>query len=143
MSIIEEPEGIKDIFNKRGLRCTPQRLAVLKVLHDTQVYLSISAIHSKVKEILPYTGLATVYRSLETLVSLRLAVKVHLDDGCHSYAIAPQGHCHPILCTECNRVVEFAECPLEDLSNRISEKTGVQIDTHFLQLFGKCEECRI
>jgi len=132
----------KDFFHEKGLKFTPQRQAVLKVLQDTRAYLSINTIHLKVKELLPDTGLATVYRSLETLVDLDLAVKVHLEDGCHSYALAPEGHRHPIVCTDCNKVIEFAECPLEDLSKKISKDTGVQIKTHFLQLFGKCRECQ-
>ena len=133
---------IKEIFHDKGLKCTPQRQAVLKVLQDSKGYLSINRIHSNVKELLPETGLATVYRSLETLVELNLVVKVHLEDGCHSYAIAPEGHRHPIVCTDCNSVIEYTECPMEDLSKKISKDTGIQINTHFLQLFGKCKECQ-
>jgi len=139
---VENSKEIKSMFHDKGFKCTPQRLAVLKVLQDTSAYLSINTIHLKVKEFLPDTGLATVYRSLETLVDLNLVVKVHLEDGCHSYVIAPEGHRHPIVCTDCNKVIEFAECPLDDLSKQISEDTGVQIKTHFLQLFGKCKECQ-
>lgn len=139
---ISNHKELKKIFHDRGLKCTPQRLAVLKVLQDTRAYLSINSIHEKVKELLPDTGLATVYRSLETLVDLNLAVKVHLEDGCHSYSVAPEGHRHPIVCTGCNKVIEFAECPLEDLSKKISKDTGIEINTHFLQLFGKCGECQ-
>ncbi len=142
MFTVENSKEIKSMFHDKGFKCTPQRLAVLKVLHDTSAYLSINTIHLKVKEFLPNTGLATVYRSLETLVDLNLVVKVHLEDGCHSYVIAPEGHRHPIVCTDCNKVIEFAECPLDDLSKQISENTGVQIKTHFLQLFGKCKECQ-
>ena len=139
----ENSEQVKNIFHKKGLKCTPQRQAVLKVIRDTNASISINTIHMKVKEILPNTGLATVYRALEKLVELELAVKVHLEDGCHSYAIAPEGHSHPIVCTDCNKVIEFAECPIEDLSQKISEDTGVEIINHFLQLFGKCRECRL
>lgn len=134
---------IKEIFHNRGLKCTPQRLAVLKVLQDSRSYLSINTIHNKVRELLPDTGLATVYRALETLVELNLALKVHLEDGCHSYVIAPEGHRHPIVCTDCNKVIQYTDCPMDDLSKKISKETGVQINTHFLQLFGKCKECQI
>lgn len=139
---IENSDSLRTIFHKKRLKCTPQRLAVLKVLQDGGAYLSINNIHKMVKELLPETGLATVYRSLETLVELNLAVKVHLEDGCHSYAIAPEGHRHPIVCTECSKVIEFAECPLDQLSEKLSQDTGVQIQNHFLQLFGKCKECQ-
>ena len=138
----ENPENLKAIFHAKSLKCTPQRLAVLKVLKESGAYLSINMLDKKVKEILPGTGLATVYRALETLEELNLVVKVHLEDGCHSYAVAPEGHRHPIVCTECNRVIEFAECPLDKLSEKLSKDTGVLIQNHFLQLFGKCRECR-
>ncbi|MEQ9619933.1 MAG: transcriptional repressor [Deltaproteobacteria bacterium] len=139
---IENADSLRAIFHKKSLKCTPQRLAVLKVLQDNAAYLSINNIHLKVKDLLPETGLATVYRSLETLVELDLAVKVHLEDGCHSYAIAPEGHRHPVVCTECNKVIEFADCPLDKLSEKLSRDTGVLIQNHFLQLFGKCRECQ-
>lgn len=141
MGTFEEKQEIKSIFHERGLKCTPQRQAVLQVLHETQAHLSIHAIHDRVRDILPGTGLATVYRSLEILVELDLAVKVHLEDGCHSYSVAPDGHRHPIVCTDCNRVIEFAECPLGNISKKLSRDTGVKISTHFLQLFGQCREC--
>ena len=138
----EISEDLKTVFHQSRLKCTPQRLAVLKVLQDSAAHLSINTIHKNVKDLLPGTGLATVYRALETLADLNLIVKVHLEDGCHSYAVAPEGHRHPIVCTECNKVIEFAECPLDKLSEKLSNDTGVQIQNHFLQLFGKCKECQ-
>lgn len=135
-------EDLKAVFHSKRLKCTPQRLAVLKALRDSGAYMSINQLDRKVKEMLPGTGLATVYRALETLEELRLVVKVHLEDGCHSYAVAPEGHMHPVVCTECSRVIEFAECPLGELSEKLTQDTGILIENHFLQLFGKCRECR-
>lgn len=135
------PKDIRNIFHEHGLKFTPQREAVLKVLKDSRAYLSIGRIHERVKELQPGTGLATVYRSLETLVELELAVKVHLEDGCHSYALAPEGHRHPIVCTDCSKVIEYTDCPIEGLSKKVSKDTGILIENHFLQLFGKCGQC--
>lgn len=138
-----EQQAIRRLFHEHGLKCTPQRLAVLSVLHKSSSHISISEIYRKVRRILPGTGLATVYRSLERLADLGLVLRVHLEDGCHSYALAPDGHQHPIVCIDCNRVVEFTECPLEDISKKLSKKTGFVIQKHFLQLFGKCQKCQV
>ena len=138
----QKKKSVGTLFHKNRLKCTPQRLAVLCVLDGSKTHLSISDIHKRVKRILPETGLATVYRALETLADLGLVVRVHMENGCHSYAIAPDGHQHPIVCMECNRVVKFAECPLEDISKELSRKTGFIIQKHFLQLFGRCEKCQ-
>ncbi len=89
---------IKTLFHKRGLKCTPQRLAVLGILQESPRYFSITETYKKVKRVLPGTGLATVYRALEALVDLGLIVRVHLEDGCHSYTVAPIGHQHTIVC---------------------------------------------
>ncbi len=142
MFTIQNSAKIKNIFHSKGLKCTPQRQAVLKVLQECRSYLSINSIHAKVKMLIPGMGLATVYRSLETLVELNLAVKVHLEDGCHSYAVATEGHRHPIVCTECSKVIEFAECPIDDISKKLSKNTGFKVQNHFLQLFGQCKECQ-
>lgn len=135
-------KAIKTLFHKRGLKCTPQRLAVLGILGESPRHFSVMEIYKKVKKVLPEIGLATVYRALEALVGLGLIVRVHLEDGCHSYKVAPIGHQHSIVCMECNRVMDFAECPIEDISRRLSKQTGFAIQKHFLQLFGKCRACQ-
>lgn len=135
-------QSVKALFHKRGLKCTPQRLAVLGILQESPRHFSITEIHKRVKRILPGTGLATVYRALEALVDLGLIVRVHLEDGCQSYTVAPIGHQHSIVCVGCNRVMDFAECPIEDISKKLSIETGFTIQKHFLQLYGKCRTCQ-
>jgi len=138
-----EQNAVRNLFHQHGLKCTPQRLAVLAALNDSKEHISISEIYRKVRKILPGTGLATIYRALETLVDLGLVLTVHMEDGCHSYAVAQDGHQHPIVCIGCNRVVEFTECPLETMSRKLSKKIGFLIQKHFLQLFGKCQQCQL
>jgi Fur family transcriptional regulator, ferric uptake regulator len=139
---MEKQRAIKTLFHKRGLKCTPQRLAVLRILEESARHFSIAEIHKKVKKVLPGTGLATVYRALEALVDLGLIVRVHLEDDCHSYTVAPIGHQHSIVCVGCNRVMDFAECPIEDVLGKLSRQTGFRIQKHFLQLSGKCRTCQ-
>jgi Fur family transcriptional regulator, ferric uptake regulator len=138
----QNQKPIKKYFHKQGLKCTPQRLAVLSVLKESPKHFSITEIHKKVKKILPGTGLATIYRALETLIDLGLVIRVHLEDGCQSFAVAPIGHQHRIVCIGCNRVVDFAECPIEAILGKLSRQTGFAIQNHFLQLFGKCRTCQ-
>jgi Fur family ferric uptake transcriptional regulator len=138
----QNQKPIKTFFHKQGLKCTPQRLVVLSVLKESQKFFSIMEIHKSVKKILPGTGVATIYRALETLIDLGLVIRVHLEDGCQSFAVAPIGHHHPIVCIGCKRVVDFAECPIEAISGKLSRKTGFTIQNHFLQLFGKCRACQ-
>jgi Fur family ferric uptake transcriptional regulator len=131
----------KELLWDKGLKSTPQRLAVLHVLHESTKYLSINDILDKTKEILPNTGLATVYRTLDVLVELGLIARVHFEDGCHTYAYMADSHGHHIVCTGCNKIMDFAECPFEEYLENLSVKTGFKIQNHFLQLFGECNDC--
>lgn len=134
--------NLKKLLKSKRLKSTPQRLAVLHVLHESTNYLEINEILDKTKEILPKTGLATIYRTLEILEDLSLVVRVHFQDGCHSYAISSEGHGHYIVCTSCNKIMDFADCPFENYLNSLSKQTGFKIQNHFLQLFGQCNDCQ-
>lgn len=135
-------QNLRSLLRNKGLKATPQRLAVLHVLHESTKYLEIGDILNKTKKILPKTGLATIYRTLEILGELELVKKIHLQDGCHSYAISPEGHGHHMVCTTCNKVVDFEDCPFEGYLESIKQETGFKIQNHFLQLFGECNECQ-
>ena len=131
----------KEVLKEKGLKSTPQRLAELHVLHESSKYLTINDILDKTKKILPNTGLATIYRTLDILVDIGLITRLHFEDGCHTYAYSSDSHGHHIVCTSCNKILDFAECPFEDYIENLSSKTGFKIKNHFLQLFGECSEC--
>ena len=92
----------------------------------------------------PKLGLATVYRTVELFVELRLAHRVHGEHECHSYLVASSSHSHALVCSDCGKSVNFS-CreALQGLIERVREEVGYQINSHLLQLFGQCPECQI
>ncbi|NIP39169.1 MAG: transcriptional repressor [Candidatus Dadabacteria bacterium] len=133
---------IQSVFKAKGLKCTPQRIAVFKVIEESKTHLSIEKIHEEVKKVLSNVGLATVYRTLDSLIDLGLIEKVHLEDGCHNFTSALSGHRHAVVCKVCDQIVEYEDCPLDGIKDQVSEKTGFEIDSHYLQLFGTCRQCQ-
>jgi Fe2+ or Zn2+ uptake regulation protein len=126
-----------------GYKLTRPREAVLQVLADSGEHLSPAEVYARGKTVYPRLGLVTVYRTLEILADLGLIKRVHLDDGCHTYAASAQGHNHHMVCTDCGAVVNFEGG--EDLSalvRRLTEHTGYRIDDHWLELFGVCPTCQ-
>ncbi len=88
-------------------------------------------------------GRATVFRSLETMAGLGLIERVDLPSGEHAYvACQPAAHHHHVVCSRCGRSVEVGDIGLDPLLERVQESTGYRIDSHRLELFGLCEECR-
>ena len=124
-----------------GHRLTQPRLAVLKVLQDSDAGLSPEEICQQGREICASLGLVTVYRTLDLLAELELVRRVHSDHHCQRYARAGIDR-HYLVCDGCHRVVEFPCAGLEGLIERVGKQTGYMIQSHLLELSGLCPECR-
>ncbi len=128
-------------LREHGLKATPQRLAVLEILTRAGRHLAAADVYEQARRVLPGTGMATVYRTLELLANLGLVVRMHLEDGCHRYAPASAGHRHQLVCRDCGRVVEFEDCALTNIAQRLAQRTNFAIEGHWLQFFGRCGTC--
>jgi Fur family ferric uptake transcriptional regulator len=125
-----------------GYRLTAPRRAVLRVLAQSPASLSPAEILQRARQHYPQIGLVTVYRTLDVLTAYGAVRKVHQPAGCHSYALASEGHAHHIICEKCQAVVEFEGCDLEALFKTVQRRTGYKVQAHWLELFGLCPACR-
>jgi Fe2+ or Zn2+ uptake regulation protein len=123
-------------------RLTRPRQIVLEVVKNASRHLTPAEIYGRAKEKYPHLGLATVYRTLDLLVRLGYIQRIHLEQGCHSYAPIDRPHGHHLVCSSCGRAVEFANCELEPLMQTLRAKTGYAIDVHMLELVGQCPSCQ-
>jgi Fur family transcriptional regulator, ferric uptake regulator len=134
---------IAGILREHGYKLTPQRHALLKVIASQHDHLSPDAIFEKTRHEYPGIGRVTIYRTLELLNKLNLVCRVHSIEGCHDYMMRrPMEHHHHLVCSVCGRAIDFTECDLIDLEQKISEKTGFQIQGHLLELYGQCDSCQ-
>ena len=65
-----------ELLKTCGLKATPQRLCILKVL-DRHEHPSIEALYEGIKEDYPSISLATVYKNLNTLLDEGVVVEVN------------------------------------------------------------------
>ena len=139
-------DKIRAAFDEVSQRHTRPR----KLIADRLVELAISGenftideLWQEMRELDPRLGRATVYRSVEKLVSMGLLNRVDFADGTHLYRVCGENHHHHHLtCTQCHRVVEVDVCLPKDELNAIGHKTHFDIEGHSLTLFGRCESCR-
>lgn len=137
-----DDEKLAKQLSTSSYKLTRQRRAVLSVIASTDGHLNAAEVYEKAKSEYPQIGLTTVYRTLDILVELGAIKRVHLDEGCHSYAPASHGHHHHLVCTDCGRAVEFEGCDLAAFLDAVASQTGFEIEEHWLQLFGRCPTCQ-
>jgi len=131
-------------LKQRHYKLTPQRRAVLKVLGSSQEHLTTADIYEKVQPECPGIGLVTIYRFLQILTELGFICEVHSDEICHRYIIRRQVvHHHHLICSGCGAVVDFIDCDLSELEDRLSRDTGFEVGGHLLEFYGRCQHCQI
>lgn len=125
----------------RGFRMTPQRMAILHVLHHEGSHLSPTEIFARAKETIPGLTEATVYRTLEFLAENGLARPAHMGSGHLVYEIARQDH-HHLICRTCGGEFQIDHAPLEKLYAELKSSSGYRsIDSH-VTFFGLCPGCQ-
>ncbi len=129
-------------LSAHGYKDTQQRRAVLRVVLASRECLDAAEVHAKAQATCPRIGLTTVYRTLEILADLGVVRRVHLQQGCHSYALASSGHHHHVVCSICHSAIEFEGCDLSNVVRSATRQTGFRVEGHWLQLFGTCPSCQ-
>jgi Fur family ferric uptake transcriptional regulator len=86
-------------------------------------------------------GLATIYRSLESLKRDGLIQMRTLTNGEGVYS-SVQDDRHHLTCVECGESLAIQECPVHALEQRLQEHHHFKIYYHTLEFFGVCQQCQ-
>jgi Fur family ferric uptake transcriptional regulator len=129
-------------LQENGYRLTGPRRAVVDAIASSQHVLSPLDVFELARLRYPGLGLVTVYRTVEKLEELRLIQRVHQPSGCQAFVSAAPGHQHLLVCQGCGRVEYFSGDRLDSLMAIVAGESGYQVQDHWLQLFGVCENCR-
>jgi len=138
-AILEAPMAAA--LRVQGYKLTVPRLAVLQVLADGGQLLSPAEIYQRGKEVYPALGLTTVYRTLEILTNLGFLRRTYVGDHQQRYATHSGGHNHHLICRQCGRVLDVAQCNLADLVEDLQTQTQFRIDGHYVEFYGICPNC--
>ncbi len=125
----------------RGYRMTPQRLAILHVLHHSGGHLSPAEVFSAARQELASLTEPTVYRTLDFLVENGLVRPSHRGNGHVSYEIAGPDH-HHLVCRNCGSEMEVEHSLLKTMYQKLESTSGYKLTDSHLTFFGLCPECQ-
>ena len=139
--LTERYEQLRDQCATRGLRITPQRDVLLRVLSETHGHPTADELVKRVRAVLPSVSHATVYRNVQELVRAGLVGTLQRGGGAVQFEVNPDEH-HHFVCRNCGRVWDVYLDRVGFRVNRKSPLRGFQIDRRELQLHGLCDACR-
>jgi len=133
-------EQLCEVLRERGLKVTPQRRLIFEALYDSPKHPSADDIYSAVKDAMPDMSLATVYHTINDLVTMGELVELDLGDGKSRYDPLTSEHPH-LVCLGCRKVEDIAR-DLDCVRLLPEEMNGYQIERCHVVFYGRCPDCQ-
>ena len=142
---IQAPEAaerkLRRALEVRGQRYTAQRAAVYRFLYATDAHPTAEDVFRRVRHELPGISLATVYKTLETLVACGLAQKLSYGDSSARYDGRTDPHSHA-RCLGCGRIADVpGPTPVAEPLGLQPHAGHFRVTGYRLELIGFCPEC--
>ena len=121
-------------------RQTWQKDAVLHALGKAQGFVSAQQLHKQLTQHGSVIGLATVYRTLNSLVADGLADAL-VNAGESLFRDCSKDHHHHLICNGCGIAVEIEAKQAETWATKVAKDHGFTQVTHTIDIFGTCKAC--
>lgn len=134
-----EQHNINDILAEKGLKVTPQRVAVLDAVIKMKNHPTAENITDYIQKKHPNIAVGTVYNVLDVLVDKDILEKVKTDTDVMRYDAILEQH-HHLYCLESDKIENYFDNKLDTLLADYFKKHKIEnfeIDDIKLQIIGK------
>ncbi|MEG0075159.1 MAG: Fur family transcriptional regulator [Eubacterium sp.] len=107
-------QDYRDKIKSVGLKATPQRIGVLKILSETEQHPSAEMLMKKLKEEGNIMSVGTIYNILETFEEKGLILKLHDHNEVMRFDAHTEFHIH-IFNKETNQIEDYFDDQLENI----------------------------
>ena len=133
------PEELTEAFRERGLKVTPQRQFIFRVLYDNDEHPTAESVHAAVVAELPTVSLRTVYQTLNDLRDMGEIQAFDLGTGSARFDPNTDSH-HHAVCDRCGTVRDVYS-DISDVRFPRRQVPGFTVQSTELVFRGLCDEC--
>ena len=139
--IREKKERLIELCREKGLKVTPQRVAIYELLVKSTEHPSADILHRKIKNDLPNVSLDTVNRNLLTFVDIGAAFVVEGSGEPKRFDAELEDHLH-FKCLKCRKIIDFHRVSTKNIEvpEEIAEHYKVLRKTIYFE--GICDKCK-
>jgi Fe2+ or Zn2+ uptake regulation protein len=133
-------DDLTERFRAQGLRVTPQRQAIFRLLQGDASHPTVEALFDRARTDMPTISLKTVYQTVHDLESMGEVELIHLGTG--SVRVDPnvESAHHHLICTVCGRVRDVL-VDVRDLRLPARDRRGFTVSDVEVHFRGVCEDC--
>lgn len=136
------PNSIVRALGAAGYRLTAPRVALARLIVDHDGHFTASDLAAAARDRRIGVSRATLFRALDLLVELGILERLDLPTGEHAYVECAPAHHHHVVCSRCGRTAEVDDAGLTEAVREIARTSGFRIESHRLELFGRCPSCQ-
>ncbi|MGB5217747.1 MAG: transcriptional repressor [Smithella sp.] len=131
---------LQEYILRNGLKVTPQRLAILKLLRDNRTHPTAEKIHKELLKEYPAISLKTVYDALEKFAEAAMVKKLDIDRKKMRFDGSMDPHDH-FYCRVCDNVYDIVSVEKMDNMKNKEIIEGHRIDMTGFNFKGVCKYC--
>ena len=136
---VKSPAELSELFRQRGLKVTPQRQCIFRVLHGNEVHPTAESVYATASAEMPTMSLKTVYQTLNDLAAMGEIQQLDLGTGSSRFDPNVDAH-HHLVCVRCGKVRDlYAEYAGLAVPSR--QRQGFTVETAEVVFRGLCDEC--
>ncbi|HLA24036.1 MAG TPA: Fur family transcriptional regulator [bacterium] len=135
------PERVEAMLRARGLRVTPQRALVFRLIRELGAeHPSAESVHVRATREMSSLSLRTVYTILGELEDLGAIRSLDVGTGSKRFCINPRRH-HHLVCRRCGRIADVS-VDVGPLEVPPDQRRGFLVTDHEVVFRGLCAACR-
>jgi len=137
----ESKESIARRLKAKGLKLTPQRLAIIEVLVEKRdLHPGARSVYEEAKKRKKSLSLSTTYATLKQLSNLGIIKTLQFDSMENRYEGNLGEHLN-LVCERCGKIIDYEVSPVAR-RQEIAKKTGFSVTDARLEYYGYCRDCR-
>ncbi len=135
---MRSPAELSEAFRQQGLKLTPQRQLLFRLLYGNGAHPSAEVLYAQASELMPGISLRTVYQTLNDLATMGDLQLVSVGSGPARFDPNVDDH-HHAVCGWCGDVVDVYVTNMSAL--QIDGLNGFRPDSARLVFSGTCQRC--
>ena len=120
---------------------TKSEVVIAKFMDGCESFISAQEIFLGLRAQGKNFGLATIYRTLQTLTASGEVDMLRRKDGEARYRKCGEEHHHHLICTECGKTIEVEGAGVEEWAHSLATRHGFEEIQHSAEIYGTCADC--
>ncbi len=133
-------QSLKVLFKKKGIKITPQRIAVFEALLNNQNHPRAEDIFEIVEKRFENISKSTVYQILHLLEELGIITRIEID-GVQRYENQLEFHIH-IICPKCNEIEDLFSNKIKEFWDLTMEELKIHPINQEIKVYRYCKKCK-